>query len=98
METEISNNKTSATVDEVTLTLHQSIKYKRPDAAIISDGKIEEFRLVDKGGLNSVWMYIIDIGTGDKEWISLKVWKELYDLKIYNHASSEPAVLEGYPF
>ena len=95
MTTTLSQDKTEVLVDDIILKLHQAIQYKIPNTLLLSDCKIEEFRTVR--GSESVWAYVIDIGTGDKEWISLMAWKELYDAKLLSYASTEP-IDDDLPF
>ena len=95
MTTTLSQDKTEVLVDDIILKLHQAIQYKIPNTLLLSDCKIEEFRTVRES--ESVWAYVIDIGTGDKEWISLMTWKELFDAKLLSHAREQLAD-EDLPF
>lgn len=69
----------TAIIGEVTLQLHQQIQYRIPNTNKISDAKIEELRAAPAPCSDSIWANVIDIGSGEKEWISLNNWKELYD-------------------
>lgn len=104
---ELSQDKSSVVIEGETLRVNQTIDYKKGDEHRVSIGKITQFRHpgYNQSDKESVWMFVTDSETGDKEWISCHVWYEQKQNGIFgkpkpatNDTNSKSEDTEEYPF
>lgn len=83
----------SVTIAGLTVKVGETIEYKPTDSNKIGIGKVEQLKHpTGSGGVverESVWMKVLDVVSGDPDWVSVSVWHQQYVTGMFNNQKTE---------